>query len=274
MKVDRGTLEDIKTMMDNKGIPISTWLPIMHMESGGNPLAHNNRGEDSRGLFQINVAPNYQSHFTQYDLFDPLENVRLILSDTWLGSQRILKGITSRAQSPGEQASYAWFKGIRPKWTQEKENRIRYLATDGLDELMEIYGLVDKQADALVEYEDDDNFWTEYLFKGDTAIIGEGSLNPDDYEDETIKTKILKAPKRILRDIRKHGDDTSKEIMDKVKNSKDFMSNKVRRILIITVGSVLLIVSFILLFMNPKEVIQAGVKIKTGIDVKGDNENV
>jgi hypothetical protein len=43
-------------------------------ESGGNPSTHNNQGEDSRGLNQINIGPGANTDLAGYDLFDPDQN--------------------------------------------------------------------------------------------------------------------------------------------------------------------------------------------------------
>ena len=48
---------------------------IAFCESSYNTLAHNTSGEDSRGLFQINVASNIK--YKDYDLYDPLTNCQV-----------------------------------------------------------------------------------------------------------------------------------------------------------------------------------------------------
>jgi hypothetical protein len=53
-----------------------TFAAIAKAESGGNPNAHNPRGEDSRGLWQINVRAD-QARATKWgNLYDPLSNAR------------------------------------------------------------------------------------------------------------------------------------------------------------------------------------------------------
>lgn len=47
---------------------------IAYRESGFNTGAHNPKGEDSRGLFQINVAYNAHPQLANYNLFDPQVN--------------------------------------------------------------------------------------------------------------------------------------------------------------------------------------------------------
>ncbi|MGB5953657.1 MAG: transglycosylase SLT domain-containing protein, partial [Ornithinimicrobium sp.] len=51
----------------------STWTAIALAESGGNTNAHNPSGEDSRGLWQINVAADPERALWG-DLYDPLVN--------------------------------------------------------------------------------------------------------------------------------------------------------------------------------------------------------
>jgi hypothetical protein len=56
-----------------------TMTAIALAESGGNPGAHNSTGEDSRGLWQINLSPQANGNApwaTTLDLFDPVDNAR------------------------------------------------------------------------------------------------------------------------------------------------------------------------------------------------------
>jgi cell wall-associated NlpC family hydrolase len=53
----------------------TTWTAIALAESGGETGAHNPRGEDSRGLWQINVAPGVRENVWG-DLSDPVVNAR------------------------------------------------------------------------------------------------------------------------------------------------------------------------------------------------------
>lgn len=132
--------QEIKEIMENAGIPIHVWLPIMHLESGGNPQAHNPRGEDSRGLFQINVETAPADIVHEFDLFNPIENARAILAQDWLGNVRRLLNM-QQIPDQGAQAAYMWRHGIRPRWSAEHDQRIRHWATAGLPELKAKYGL-------------------------------------------------------------------------------------------------------------------------------------
>ena len=134
--------QEIKAMMDAAGIPVHVWLPIMHLESRGNPAAHNPRGEDSRGLFQINLdtAPAW---VRELNLFDPIQNVRAILTGRdWLGNPDRIKRMLGM-QDPAEQAAFMWRRGIRPRWDANRDRDIRHYATAGLDDLKRLYGLTD-----------------------------------------------------------------------------------------------------------------------------------
>ena len=143
--VSREEIQKIGTMMAQRGIPVHVWLPIMHLESGGNVKAHNPRGEDSRGLFQINLQAGEGGRWTPdfvrgLNLFDPLVNTRAILSEHWLGNTRRLKTMAAKAD-PAEQAAYMYRRGIRPRYTTDLDRRVRYLATDGLQDLKNRYGV-------------------------------------------------------------------------------------------------------------------------------------
>ena len=47
---------------------------LCECESSFNPRAHNSSGEDSRGLWQINIGPGANTDMAELDLFDPLVN--------------------------------------------------------------------------------------------------------------------------------------------------------------------------------------------------------
>src|SRR5215210_7191982 len=54
----------------------TTMTAIALAESHGNPEAHNPNGEDSWGLWQVNVSPDANSQFAGVDLTDPRENAK------------------------------------------------------------------------------------------------------------------------------------------------------------------------------------------------------
>lgn len=58
-----------------RGIALNYAVDIAYCESGFNTNAHNDDGEDSRGLMQINLKAH--PYYSQYNLFDPAINTRL-----------------------------------------------------------------------------------------------------------------------------------------------------------------------------------------------------
>jgi hypothetical protein len=56
-----------------RGVPLSTWVAIALAESGGNTYAHATVGEDSRGLWQINMRA-HASWVGNANLYDPATN--------------------------------------------------------------------------------------------------------------------------------------------------------------------------------------------------------
>lgn len=52
-------------------------LAVMSLESQGRAGAHNTNGEDSRGLYQINVGPGANPSLASSNLFDPETNIRV-----------------------------------------------------------------------------------------------------------------------------------------------------------------------------------------------------
>jgi hypothetical protein len=56
-----------------RGIPLSTWVAVALAESGGNTTAHATYGEDSRGLWQINMRA-HAGWVGNRNLYDPATN--------------------------------------------------------------------------------------------------------------------------------------------------------------------------------------------------------
>ena len=56
---------------------VENMLRIMSIESGGNRLSHNLRGENSRGPLQVNVAPGANPQYRGLNLMDPETNIRV-----------------------------------------------------------------------------------------------------------------------------------------------------------------------------------------------------
>lgn len=114
-------MDRIAGIMQEYGIPEFIWRPIMNMESGGNPESWNQSGEDSRGLFQINLSAHPQ--WQDLNLFDPAINAQIaaenFLSPAYQEAQA--QGLTN----PEDITAYVWKNGIRPYWTDEKNLAIR-----------------------------------------------------------------------------------------------------------------------------------------------------
>ena len=69
--------------------PADQWgnaLNVARLESGWNPEAHNTAGEDSRGIFQVNIAPGANPRYADRDLFDVETNVA-VASEIYRGWQ-------------------------------------------------------------------------------------------------------------------------------------------------------------------------------------------
>jgi len=64
---------------------IDNAVDVAKLESGWNTAAHNPRGEDSRGLWQINVAPGAHPHLAGTNLYDPQINA-YFAADIWRAS--------------------------------------------------------------------------------------------------------------------------------------------------------------------------------------------
>lgn len=58
------------------GIGLVQALAVVMAESSLDPFAHATHGEDSRGLFQINVVPAAHPEFADVNLYDPLTNAK------------------------------------------------------------------------------------------------------------------------------------------------------------------------------------------------------
>lgn len=57
-----------------RGTDLTVAIAVALAESGGNPAAHATVGEDSRGLWQINVSPAAHPELASQNLYDPDTN--------------------------------------------------------------------------------------------------------------------------------------------------------------------------------------------------------
>jgi hypothetical protein len=119
----------VKKIMNDKGIPDYVWVPIMMSESGGNTDSHALTSlEDSRGLFQINVKAHPQ--WKGVNLYDPIENAK-IAADKFI-SPALYQAGNMGLTNEQDITAYVWRYGIRPKWTSAKNASIRDKVTNFL----------------------------------------------------------------------------------------------------------------------------------------------
>jgi cell wall-associated NlpC family hydrolase len=119
----------------------ATMTAIALAESGGNSKAHNPRGEDSRGLWQINVRahPTFASKF---NLFDPQDNARAAFEiarkgddvSPWTTTHGGLSSRYVRFKEEAQAAAVAFGDGPgRGMWTGTKGYGDRVAASAGDD---------------------------------------------------------------------------------------------------------------------------------------------
>jgi cell wall-associated NlpC family hydrolase len=84
-----------------------TWTAIAMAESGGNTEAHNPHGEDSRGLWQINIAPGVRDN-PWGDLNDPYANARAAYEISHGGTD-MRPWTTTHASNAGTPHDYRMF---------------------------------------------------------------------------------------------------------------------------------------------------------------------
>ena len=107
-------------------------IAVMNGESGGDAAAHNTNGEDSRGLFQINVSPAANPDLAKYNLFDPETNIRIAAQmqkergwQPWTAAQKL--GITDNIT---DNSSPDGGLNMPPPETVEKQRRPYWLSKD------------------------------------------------------------------------------------------------------------------------------------------------
>ena len=117
-------LDDVRKVFDKYQIPDYIWLAIMACESGGDPKARNGTGEESRGLFQINIKANPK--YAGLDLYDPVVNAEVAARDFIAPAYR--KAKDEGMEDPLEYAEYVWRYGIQPYWDEAHKRTIRKYA--------------------------------------------------------------------------------------------------------------------------------------------------
>jgi len=231
--------ETVKKIMDEYGVPASIWYPIMQMESGGNPESHNPNGEDSRGLFQINLYAHPQ--WSHLNLYDPEVNARIAAENFLLPAykQAQAKGLTNTV----DQAEYVWRYGIRPFWTAKKAAAIRQAASS----FSPPTGTTD-------------DAWGDLL---DTAANTGGQTPTESYWQRWLKyQKLILTGKWTEAEAYRAGwevegvgqteGDISEEGTNNVEQGNNFLLDKFKQVNMTIIGLVLMTVGVIVL--NRKEV--------------------
>ena len=84
-------------------------LAIAMAESGLNVNAHNDRGEDSRGIWQINVGPGANEQYADWNLYDPEINAQAAYEVSSSGTYWCPWSVYEESCGPGHTGSYRAF---------------------------------------------------------------------------------------------------------------------------------------------------------------------
>ena len=227
--MDNSTYLKVKVIMDEYGVPTAIWYPIMLMESGGNPKSHNPKGEDSRGVFQINLYAHPQ--WSNLNLYDPEINARIAAENFLLPAYKKAqdKGLTSTI----DQAEYVWRYGIRPKWTVEKANSIRQAASS----FSLPTGSVE-ESPAVEVNTPTESYWQKWLKYQKLLLAGKWT------EAEAYRAGwTVEGTGQIEKDI-------SEEATENVEQGNNFLLDKFQQIVILIVGIVMLSLGILVLSRN------------------------
>jgi hypothetical protein len=118
--MSKDVFEQVKSVADKHGVPVSVWYPIAMTESGGNPSAPPtiSSKEKSIGLFQINTLAHPDANSSQ--LYNPVYNAEYIMPTLKQTMDAgIAKGLTG-----SQLTSYVEKYGERPQWTSQVQNNI------------------------------------------------------------------------------------------------------------------------------------------------------
>ncbi|EIV90639.1 peptidoglycan-binding protein [Frankia sp. QA3] len=98
-----------------RGIPLSTWVAVALAESGGNTFAHATVGEDSRGLWQVNMRA-HAGWVGNRNLYDPATNAwaakRICDSQGITAWSAYTRGMHNRFLGRGQAAAAAVSGGV------------------------------------------------------------------------------------------------------------------------------------------------------------------
>ena len=120
----------------------TTMLAVALAESGGNANAHNPRGEDSRGLFQINIGPGANTDLAGMDLYDPYENAKaakIVYDRQSISAWTVTHGnqnarYLSYRDRANQVAQRVGFGAVTPNWNGVTGYRQKANATGSVDE--------------------------------------------------------------------------------------------------------------------------------------------
>ena len=99
-----------------RGVPLATWVAVALAESGGNPYAHAPYGEDSRGLWQINMRA-HAGWVGNRNLYDPAVNAwaakKVCEGQGITAWSAYTNGLHYRYLARGQAAAAAVSRGVR-----------------------------------------------------------------------------------------------------------------------------------------------------------------
>ena len=281
-KVTSEELDEIKIIMDNENIPLHVWFPIMFMESSGRVGAFNPGTEDipeqSHGLFQLNSKANAWLRDLIPDLSDPIFNAKLAVK--WLNDPRAVREREKYEGNPAKQAEVTWRRGIRPHWQTVtrlgRDEKLKNLATVDLYNLFEKFNWTPKETDSEIEAE---GYWIggEWFSVEELKEMGL-------YGQEFLEGlgERAEAPRwmRGLPGLKHfyHARQFPDEFVEEVEGEEPKpswanpigriwweISTKLKRGLIILLGSLMIVVALVLLLLpQATKSVKTVAKIKTG----------
>lgn len=111
---------DVKAVFDSYGVPLDVWVPIMQVESGGNPAAVGDNG-CSIGLFQANMCGGQGAGHSRERLLDPVYNARVVAPQIAAAVRRCgaddMTCIVANSQRPAA-SSYPLYEQARARFEQ------------------------------------------------------------------------------------------------------------------------------------------------------------
>lgn len=145
----------VKAIFDAQGVPPSVWVPILNVESGGNPQAVGDSG-CSVGLFQANMCGGQGKGYTAEQLKNPVFNAQVVAPQIGAAVKRcgtdnmtcivMLSQRPDPATYPKYEAARAAFERLGENWQSMLSESLTY-ADDVIDKIPGAVG--NAAADAL-----------------------------------------------------------------------------------------------------------------------------